>query len=156
MWKYVARRLRLGGYFGRPGDGRARPEIPARALLWALVVGQLLREYAFHALEALVCSAVRRRLGVSRAFGDDALGYFTERLDPGPTSEALTQILRRAKRNKAFDNTAFIGLGLDGTTAGRSTRAVCALCRPWRQPGGQLPASSDPDQRGGHGAFAPL
>lgn len=46
-----------------------------------LLIGQVLRDYAFCAIEALVREAARA-LGVNRAFGDDALGYFTERLHP--------------------------------------------------------------------------
>jgi len=41
-------------------------------------------------------------------------------------------VVRRAKRNKAFDNSPFIGLALDGTGAGRSEQARCALCHPVR------------------------
>jgi hypothetical protein len=100
-------------------------------LLWGLLIGQVLRDYAFHAIEALVGWAARA-LGVSRAFGDDALGYFTERLDPAPTRRALAHCVRRAKRNKAFDNSPFIGLSVDGTTVGRCRASKCPLCRPWR------------------------
>jgi hypothetical protein len=70
--------------------------------------------------------------GVSRAFGDDALGYFTERLDPAPTRVALAAVLHRAKRNKAFEGCRFVGLALDGTTAGRRRKSGCSLCRPYR------------------------
>jgi hypothetical protein len=38
--------------------------------------------------------------------------------------------VRRAKRNKAFETSRFIGLALDGTGAGRSEQARCALCHP--------------------------
>jgi len=130
LWKYVVQQLRLRAYFHAPGDGRSHPQISARALLWGIVVGQLLRESAFHAVEALVRSPARRALGVSEAFGDDALGYFTERLDARPTRGALAQILRAAKRRKAFAGSPFIGLAVDGTTVGRCGTAGCALCRP--------------------------
>lgn len=128
----MTRRLSLRSYFRSPGDGRLRPQIPARALLWSLLMGQFLRRSAFHAVEALVRSSARRALGVSRAFGDDALGYFTERLQAAPTRAALVVTLRQAKRNKAFDDARFIGLALDGTTVGRSSAAACRLCRPLR------------------------
>ena len=39
LWNYAARRLRLGGYFRAPGDGRAIPQIPAQALLWSILIG---------------------------------------------------------------------------------------------------------------------
>ncbi|MDQ5833566.1 MAG: hypothetical protein M3550_11000, partial [Actinomycetota bacterium] len=89
LWKYVWGPLRLAAYMRGPGDGRCRPQIPAAVLVWALVLGQVLREGSYHAVEALVRSPARRALGVERGFGDDALAYFTERLDPGPTRRAL-------------------------------------------------------------------
>jgi hypothetical protein len=101
-------------------------------LLWALLVGQILRQYSFHALEALVRSPARRNLPLSAPFSDDALGYFTERLDPEATRQALLCVVRRAKRNKAFDDCRWIGLAIDGTGAGWRTQQGCSLCRPQR------------------------
>lgn len=124
-------------YLEGPGDGRRFPQIPAAAMLWTILLGQILRASSFHALESLVRSGRRRSLGVSHPFGNDALSYFSERLDPAPTRAAAIQIVRQAKRNKAFQNTTFIGLALDGTTAGRSQQKQCSLCRPWRRPGSQ-------------------
>lgn len=37
----MVHRLRLGEYCRAPGDGRTRPQIPARALLWGMVIGQM-------------------------------------------------------------------------------------------------------------------
>ena len=82
LLRYVTRCLRLGRYLAHPGDGRPQPQIPARVLLWALVLGRLLREPSFHGVEQLVRSSACRALGVYQSFGDDALSYFTERLDP--------------------------------------------------------------------------
>jgi hypothetical protein len=127
---YVTRRLRLRRYLEDPGDGRPQPQIPAQALLWALLIGQILRQSSFHAVEALVRSGARRTLAIPAPFSDDALGYFTERLDPGPTRQALISLLRGAKRNKAFDDCRWIGLAIDGTGAGWRTRQGCNLCRP--------------------------
>lgn len=132
LFRYVTRCLRLRSYLVHPGDGRPQPQIPARLLLWAILISRLLREASFHAVEQLVRSCVGRALCVSTSFGDDALGYFTERLQAGPTRAALWHVVRLAKRNKAFDNCRFIGLAIDGTTAGRSSRRRCALCRPFR------------------------
>jgi hypothetical protein len=132
LLRYVTRCLRLGRYLADPGDGRPQPQIPARVLLWALVLGRLLREPSFHGVEQLVRSSACRALGVYQSFGDDALSYFTERLDPARMRAALIDILRRAKRNKAFHNSPFLGLAIDGTTAGRSSSPGCALCRPQR------------------------
>jgi hypothetical protein len=115
-----------------------RPQIPARALLWAQLIGQILREWSFHGLEALVRSPARRALAVSRGFGDDALAYFTERLDAAPTRRALAATVQRAKRNKAFAGSAFIGLALDGTSVGWSQERHCALCHGVRDAQGAV------------------
>jgi len=128
--RYVMRGVRLGDYLERPGDGRVRPQIAARDLLWSLLMGQVLREGSHHAIEALVHSSARRALGVVQHFGDDALGYFTERLAPGPMRQALAAVVRGAKRNKAFESTRWIGLALDGTGAGGSAAWHCPLCHP--------------------------
>ena len=135
LLRYVRKGLRLRRYLERPGDGRRFPQIPAAAMLWAIILGQILRASSFHALESLVRSGRRRSLGVTHHFGNDALSYFSERLDPTLTRCAAIQIVRQAKRNKAFQNTAFIGLALDGTTTGRCQSKRCPLCRPWRRAG---------------------
>lgn len=97
-----------------------------------MVLGTILRQWAFLAIESLVGSKARRNLGISRKFGDDALGYFTARLDPVPTRAALAAVLQRAKRNKAFEDCHFVGLALDGTTGGRRRKKGCSWCRPYR------------------------
>jgi hypothetical protein len=104
--------------------------IAAITLVWSMLLARILREISFHAVEQLVHSAGCTSLGVQRKFGDDALGYFTERLDPAVTRTALIDTLHRAKRNKAFEESRFIGLALDGTTAGNCTQQGCTLCRP--------------------------
>jgi hypothetical protein len=125
----MTRRLRLRRYLRQPGDGRQQPTLPAATLLWALLISLLLRCYSFHGVEALVRSRGRRALQIPRMFGDDALGYFTARLDPGPTRQALAAVVLQAKRNKAFDHSRFIGLVLDGTSAGWRLQHGCPLCR---------------------------
>lgn len=132
---YLTKRLRLRGYLRRPGDGRQRPTLPASTLLWALLISLLLRCYSFHGVEGLVRSGGRRALRIPRRFGDDSLAYFTARLDPEPTRQALASVVRQAKRNKAFDNHRFIGLALDGTGAGWRRQRGCSLCRPHTQDG---------------------
>jgi hypothetical protein len=130
--KYVAQCLRLKSYLRFPGDGRPQGRIPAPALLGALLMGWLLRRATFAGIEALVRSRARRALDVSRSFGNDALGYFTERLDPAAMRRATVTAVRQAKRHKAFDDTPFLGLAVDGTGAGRSRQKHCDLCRPYR------------------------
>ncbi len=63
--RFVCRQLRLAHYLARPGDGRARPRIAAQTLLWAQLIGQILRAWTFHAIEALVRSPARRALGIA-------------------------------------------------------------------------------------------
>lgn len=132
LFRYVTKCLGLQAYLQKPGDGRSQPRIAARTLLWSMLIARLLRETSFHAVEQLVRSSSCRALCVSQSFGDDTLGYFTERLDPAVTRAALASALQRAKRNKAFQDSRFIGLAIDGTTAGHCTQHGCALCRPQR------------------------
>jgi hypothetical protein len=96
------------------------------------VKGPTLRRAAFAAIEALVRSPARRALDVSQHFGNDALSYFTERLDPSATRQAAVTAVHQAKRHKAFDDCRFMGLALDGTGAGRSHEKACDWCRPVR------------------------
>jgi hypothetical protein len=138
LHRYAAKCLGLKSYLEHPGDGRSRPRIPAAVLLWALLIGRLLRYASFAGVEALVRSPARPALPVSRRFGDDALGYFTERLDPAVLRTAALTAVRQAKRNKAFDHCRFIGLAIDGTAAGRSRKQGCALCRPYRNRQGEI------------------
>lgn len=138
LWSYVTRCLGLHSYFRSPGDGRSQPQIPAQALVWSLLIGQLLRACNFLAVERLVRSSARPALAVSQSFGDDALAYFTERLDPSFTRDALARVLRQAKRNKAFEISGGIGLVVDGTTVGRCTGSGCPLCRPYRRADHQI------------------
>ena len=115
---YALKCLRLKSYFRSPGDGRPQARIPASTLVWALLMGTLLRRLAFAAIEDLVGSEARRALGVPQSFGNDTLSYFTERLDPRLTRQAAVTAVHQAKRHKAFDDCRFIGLALDGTGAG--------------------------------------
>ncbi len=115
---YASHCLGLKSYFHRPGDGRVHPHIPARDLVWAVVIGHVLRVASFLRLEWLAHSPVRAELGIKSRFGDDALAYCTERMDPETTRLALAAALHQAKRNKAFENSRFIGLALDGTWRG--------------------------------------
>lgn len=128
---YATRCLHLKRYFDDCGDGRQQPRLPAGALLWAILAGHFLRQTAFHAVESIVAAVRRSKMAVALRFGDDALGYFSERADPAATRQALTGLLRRAKRNKVFQDSPRIGLAIDGTTVGRCGQAKCRWCRPY-------------------------
>lgn len=138
VWSYLSKRLKLGPFFEHPGDGRIGPSIPARELLWAQVVGQLLREHSFHGIEALASSSAKRNLAIRREFGDDALAYFNARLDPAPIRQALASMAIRAKRNKAFARFHRIGIAIDGTGAGRRQQCGCDLCHPIKTEDGKI------------------
>lgn len=129
---YARKCLGLKRYLQDCGDGRSKPRKPARTLLGALLAGQWLRQTSFFAIEQLVGEAGPRKLGLQTGFGDDALSYFTERLDAAHTRQALVDSLHRAKRNKAFENSRWIGLAMDGTTVGHCRESGCRWCRPYR------------------------
>lgn len=130
--RFVQRQLGLDAYLRDAGDGRPRPQIAAGTLLWAVLIAQVARRTSYHSVEELVRSPARARLQVARRFGDDTLGYCTERLDAGKLRGALATAARRAKRNKAFENSRWVGLALDGTGVGHVVHAHCALCHPLR------------------------
>jgi hypothetical protein len=130
--RFAQRQLGLEGYLRDIGDGRPRPQIGAATLVWALLIGQIARRSSYHGVEELVHSPARAQMQVARRFSDDTLGYCTERLDPRKLRAALTTAARRTKRNKAFENSRWVGLALDGTGAGHVTRGRCALCHPLR------------------------
>jgi hypothetical protein len=96
------------------------------------VVTRLLRQESFLAVEALVRTPARQAMGVRKPFGDDALGYFTERLQVERLRNTTVGVVRKAKRNKALQHSRWIGLAIDGTAAGRSHEKKCDGCRPIR------------------------
>ena len=57
LLRFAVRRLRLQQYLAQPGDGRPQPTIAARTLLWALLVGRVLRECSFLGVEQTVQAA---------------------------------------------------------------------------------------------------
>lgn len=130
--RFAVRQLGLDSYLRDPGDGRPRPQISAAAMLWALLIGQVLRRSSYHGVEELVQALPKHALKIGRRFTDDALAYLTERLAADRLRAALGRALRRAKRNKAFENSRWIGLALDGSGGGHvnATEARCALCHP--------------------------
>jgi hypothetical protein len=130
--RYALQTLGLSPFFSNPGDGRKLPRIPARTLIWSWVIGCILREPSFHGVEFLARSRAKRSLGISRGFSDDTLAYFTERLSLDTVRRALASVLRTVKRGKAFDDSRFIGLAVDGTGAARCTQEKCTACRPVR------------------------
>jgi hypothetical protein len=130
IFHYACYTLALRTFLDRPGDGRPHPQISASTLAWALLIGPILRIPSANRLEWLVRSADLKQLGLASWFGDDALAYFTERLDPQVLRRALAETLKTAKYNKVFEQTALIGLAIDGTAAGRTTKRPCALCHP--------------------------
>lgn len=140
LWRYVTSSLRLDSFLRRPGDGRKRPQIPAKDLVWGQVLGQILLEHSFHGVQRLARSSARSGMCLSCKFSDDTLGYFNQRLDPSRTRKALTDTLKRTKRNKGFRDQPWLGLAMDGTGGGgtSSTDPVCAWCRPRKTEDGRV------------------
>jgi hypothetical protein len=135
---YACHCLGLKSYFQHPGDGRTHPHISASDIVWTVVMGRILRVPSFLRLEWLVHSTARAGLGVKAPFGDDTLAYCTERLDPETTRLALAAALHQAKRNKAFENSRFLGLAVDGTGAGHTYKEPCSLCDPLQDSHGEM------------------
>lgn len=138
LFMYAARTLQLQHYLDAPGDTREQGQIAASMIVRALLAGRLLREPSHYAVERLVATRARRAVGVTTSFGDDAINYLTERLALSATRAALVRCVTRAKRLKTFDTTPFIGLAIDGTSAGRSKDRTCPLCRPKRDATGAV------------------
>jgi hypothetical protein len=127
---YACHTLALRTFLEQPGDGRSRPGIPAACLSWAPLIGAILRISSASRLKWLVRAADRKQLGLARGFGDDALAYFTERVDPEVVRQRSALTLKLAKYNKVFEQTALLGLALDGSGAGRTAQRACPLCHP--------------------------
>jgi len=125
--EYLSRQLGLEEYLREPGDGRRLPQVAASSLVWALILAKVLRVASSRGVEMLA-QEWPRALGLKKPFSDDTLAYFTERLDPTCTRDALVRLVRRAKRNKAFENSRSIGLAVDGSGVGRSGKRKCRLC----------------------------
>jgi hypothetical protein len=138
LHNYASHHLLLNSYLRHPGDGRSQPQIPAEPLVWALLIGQILRVFSFSRLEWLIHSPARSGLAVPTEFSDDTLADFTARLDPEITRQALADTLKHAKRNKAFENTWRIGLAVDGTGAGYTTKEPCPFCHPVKDKEGHI------------------
>jgi hypothetical protein len=137
IWQYACGQLRLGTYFRHPGDGRLKPRIPAKDLVWSQVICQILREPTFSGVEGMVRSSARASINVGRGFSDDTLSYFDERMDPEPTRKALASTVKAARKNKAFSGSGLIGLAIDGTGAGHTAKGGCELCHPVHDPDGK-------------------
>jgi hypothetical protein len=138
IFHYASFNLALKSFLDHPGDGRMQPQIPASSLSWGLLLGTILRLNSAHRLEWLARSADRQEIGLATGFGDDALAYFTERVDPEVIRHRAAATLKLAKRNKVFEETAFIGLAIDGTGAGRCAKGTCPLCHPVQDSQGKV------------------
>src|SRR5271157_4920385 len=75
---------------------------------------------------------VTATLNIFYATKRQPLLFFNEKcgLDPSTTRSALIDLVRQAKRGKAFQDCRFLGLAVDGTGAGRSHESHCDWCRP--------------------------
>jgi len=100
-----------------------------------LLIGQILRQSSFHAVEALVYDLRHDALSESQ------LRSVTIPWAISPSGSIPTQrgkpcspSSRGAKRNKAFDDCRWIGLAIDGTGAGWRAQQGCSFCRPRRMP----------------------
>lgn len=70
-----------------------------------------------------------RALGVSRAFSNDALAYFTERLEVSRLRQALRDLVQKAKRRKVSKTSSASGSRPSGFT--RPPAAETHLFATW-------------------------
>src|SRR5260370_14547170 len=91
--RFVVDRLGLQRYLAKPGDGRQQPVIPARVLLWAMLVGRVLRENSFYGIEQIVRVAGCRVLGLRQSLTNYALNDVVERLHPATSRSALVALV---------------------------------------------------------------
>ena len=129
LWRYARQVLRLAAYLDAPGDGRFAPSIPASQLIWTLLGTKVLRTAAYAGVERLTRRA-HRAFGLERPISHDALAYFTDRLGPDRTRQSAAAVVRRAKRNKTLERSAWIGLVLDGSSFAFCGAKGCAYCHP--------------------------
>jgi hypothetical protein len=122
MLCFAQKVLRLGDLLSGKGDGRIAPEINGLVLMRALLCGLMLRVPSFLRIESLPLSGKKK-------FSNDTLGYFVERFSPQVLRKALSDVLRRAKRNKAFAQAPLLGFAIDGTKLGHFSASTCPLCR---------------------------
>src|SRR5258707_13076552 len=92
--RFVVDRLGLQRYLAKPGDGRQQPVIPARVLLWAMLVGRVLRENSFYGIEQIGRVAGCRGLGLEQWFGDDPRSNFLEHTDRVTSRSPLMEWVR--------------------------------------------------------------
>jgi hypothetical protein len=139
--RYFCQCLRLKRYLRNPGDGRPRPKIAARHLVWSMLISAVLRESSFHAIEALVCSKARRALDIGRDFGDDALAYFTERDSiPYPPGRPWRRRCRRRNGTK-HSTTAALSESLSMEPRLAAVQAKAAVCVVLSDPRARLSAT---------------
>jgi hypothetical protein len=100
LHRFVVDQLGLQRYLAKPGDGRPQPVIAARVLLWAMLLGRILREISFYGMEQIVRVAGCRVLGLEQSFSNDTLSYFVERLDPATSRAALLEVTLDARLYK--------------------------------------------------------
>ena len=105
VFHFASFTLALKSFLQQPGEGRMQPEIPAASLSWGLLIGAILRLKSANRLEWLSNTADQKQLRLASGFGDDALAYFTERVESEVIRHRLASTLKLAKSNKVFDET---------------------------------------------------
>lgn len=130
--RYGQKRFDLGRLLSGLVDGRPQPEIPARAVLLSLVLGEVVHLPSFLQLEQETRLAPWQRwVGHRGAISDDTFGYVSERLDPEQLRRAVRWINRQLKRGKAFEANKINGLlsvSLDANEQFCSDHRCCEHC----------------------------
>lgn len=93
-WKYVTQRLRVGGYFQAPEDGRRALQNPTQAVVWGFVIGHVLRKDGFCGVTALVGSEVQAALRVGPCFSRRHAGVCHSAAGSGPDAGDAGGVVR--------------------------------------------------------------
>lgn len=111
-------------------DARPRPRIPARVAMASAFVMALARLGSLNALEQTQRSAFWRRWLGAELPSADTVGRIAAALELEPLREALEEIYRRLRRNKALVPTThgLMALVLDGHESHASYRRHCSGC----------------------------
>ena len=136
---YITSVFGIGGFLAKVTDGRSRPKIKTQQVMMALLMSAVLRVPSLNQLEHLLRSNQFRMLLGQRAakhpkkalFSADTISDVLDSLDMLTLQLAMTQIIKKAERNKAFrDDTfgTFICAAIDGWEPFCSYDRHCDAC----------------------------
>ena len=129
---YAKKQFALPLLAGCFADGRADPEVPARAVGLSLLLGEVAHIPSLSQLEQETrLPQWQRWMGYHDRISHDTFGYASNRMDPEQLRRAGRFINRKLKRGKAFEASKIHGLlvvSLDANEQFCSDHRCCAEC----------------------------